>query len=342
MKKTGRTGCPQLGSNPFNHRIKLCVTIGLTSETFEMLSSKSQWFQVVVKGLSLRSLSLSSEHLVRALSSLDLSEFCDLFLYSLPFDSVCSIIPLSAISPRLSLSLSLYSGYGSFRQILQSIRCLSALHLDVGSLVLDTVLCALGDTTCQITALTLNRLQGSTPTKQHNEKLGSCLLNLHGVLEYLRLVSWPLTSIHLEPLSLCSHLRVLAITESQADFHSTSPFRPVNTVKEIFQMLAHASHLEFFEWSETINIRTEDVVCLYHLLMNSLPRLRHWHVSLPYMLLSTMDLQKDECSVIQPLLVPLLYDKTGDESCTTYRFSMKSEIFKNWICSIRTDVCFRL
>ena len=341
MEKTGRAGCPQLGSNPFDHHIKLRVTISLNSisfQTFPKMSAKSKWFQVVVKGLGLQHPSLSSAHVVQAHSALDFSQLRDVFLYSFPYDDVGSIAPLSSTLSPLSLSLTLYTSCDSLRQILHSVSYLSALHLDIGSLVTDAVLNILCETSCQITALTLNRLQIYHPAKHHNEKLGSCLLHLHGTLEYLRLVCWPLTDAPLESLRLCSHLRVISIIE----FHSTRTIRPVHTISEIFQMLAYISCLEFFEWSEDINIRTEDILCLYQLLKGSLPCLRHWHMKLSYILLSTMDLQNDEYSVVQSLLVPLLCDKTGDESCTTYRFSMSSEVFSSWICSLRADVCFRL
>ena len=341
MEKTGRAGRPQLGSNPFHHCIKLCVTINLNAISFQTFLAKPKWFQVVVKGLGLQHPSLSSVRTLRAQSVLDFSQLQDVFLYSFPYDEVNSITSLSSTPSPLSLSLTLYTSCDSLKQILHSFSYLCALHLDIGSLAIvdDTVLGILCETSCQITALTLNKLQIYPPTKEHNEKLGSCLQRLHGTLEYLRLVSWPLTNVALKSLALCSHLRVISIVQFQDTCH---PIQPVHTISEIFQMLAYNSRLEFFEWSEGINIRTEDILCLYRLLMDSLPCLHHWHMKLSYLLLSTTDLQNSEYSVLQSLLMPLLCDKIGDESCTTFRFSASNEVFTSWICSVREDVCFRL
>ena len=179
---------------------------------------------------------------------------------------------------------------------------------------MDTALDILCETCCQITALTLNIIRPFHPTKHQKEKLGFCLFHLHGTLEYLRLESWPLTRVPLELLCLCSNLRVISITVVNRIYTPRSNC----SVSKIFQMLVYISRLEFFEWSENINIRTGDILCLYQLLKGSLPCLRHWHMKLSSIILSTMDLHNGEYSVIRSLLVPLLCDKTGDESCTTY------------------------
>ena len=139
-----------------------------------------------------------------------------------------------------------------------------------------TALDILCETCCQITALTPNIIRPFHPTKHQKEKLGSCLLHLQGTLEYLRLESWPLTRVPLESLCLCSNLRVISITVVNRIYTPRSNC----SVSKILQMLAYISCLDFFEWSENINIQTGDILCLYQLLKGSLPCLRHWHMKL--------------------------------------------------------------
>lgn len=169
--------------------------------------------------------------------------------------------------------------------------------------------------------------------------LGSLLLSVSSSLEYLQLRCWSLISTDLESLLQCSKLRVLSVTEECVKSHFN---RPRHSASEIFTAISQLPHLEFFQWSESINLTTAALLSLHHLLCDSVRSLQHFHVSLIHLLLSTMDLENKSYSPLIDVLLPLLRGKEGNESCTTYIFPFENDIVLQWLSVLRPEVCFRL
>ena len=342
VKKVGKAK-PQLVRNHSNHRIQLYLNVAISStstlESFTGATAHSGWFQIVVKGLNLTG--AGPKLITHTFRSVDVTELQDLYLLTATSSDLHPQASLTFLSQPFTLWLCTRFGLCDIHSILHSAKQINGLLLTSDTTDLQSVFDPLSKTDCVITALTVLRAQSTSLPRQLNEQLGVCLLNLCNNLKYLQLRSWLFTSMPLDALKSCSYLRVLSITESpEENGNSFTP--PLHTVSNILNMLLHLSHLEFFEWSETINMRTPDLLSLHSLLLDALPNLRHWHMSLSFLLLSTTDLENAEYGAIASVLVPFLQDKWGDESCTTYRFSLESETFKHWISSLRPDVCFRV
>ena len=169
--------------------------------------------------------------------------------------------------------------------------------------------------------------------------LGALLVSISDTLEYLQLNRWRFTMTDLESVLQCSRLRALCITEECRD---SAPHLPLHSASDIFVSISKLPHLEFFQWSESINLTTAGLLSLYHLLCNSVTALQHFHVCFPLLLLSTTDLENESYSPLGSVLLPLLQGKKGDESCTTFMFSFDNEAVKKWLLVLRPTVCFRL
>lgn len=154
--------------------------------------------------------------------------------------------------------------------------------------------------------------------------------NAH-TLEYIEL-QHRLTSLPLESLQKCTNLRVLVMTAVS----TVSSHRPVGAA-QIFLAIKHLNSLEYFEWSESLNIITKDVLDLYNLLSNYLPNLLHWHWKLCHLLLFTTDLGN---LAFEPLLSMLLAGKNASLWCETFKFTLDNCHFKHWLETIRPQVCF--
>ena len=175
--------------------------------------------------------------------------------------------------------------------------------------------------------------------KDLRHSLAAFLKSVSETLEYLQLRRWSLTSTDLDSVLQCSNLRVLCVTEECGDI---VPHYPLLSVADIFIALSQLPALEFFQWSENINMSTAGLLSLHNLLTLSLQSLKHFHISLSFILLSTTDLHNEEYCILRTILEPLLTGKTGDESCTTYRFPFNNEAVEEWLCHLRPAVCFRL
>ena len=303
-------------------------------ELFTEASSQSEWFQVVLRGLDLTE--LGPKHIYHAMHTLYLEELEDLLLVA---SSFVDVQPQFHLPKPLTLWLNTRFGLSNIHShtILQSVSgflCVS----DTSDLEQVFHLVAKKN----LKVLCLFRSQSNSLQRKHIESLAECLLNLSESLIYLQLRSWHLTSMPMDVLTLCRHLRILSITES-LDRGNSQPFSlPLYTVSDVFNSLSQLIALEYFEWTETINMRTIDLLSLRRLLLDAVPHLQHWHISLSYLLLSTVDLENEDYAVLDTILVPLLEGKTGDESCTTYRFSLEGDVFRSWVHSLRPGVCFRI
>ena len=191
---------------------------------------------------------------------------------------------------------------------------------------------------CKVRALGVLQPTLSRNESQINLVLVKFLQHNSKVIEYLQLRPYFLTV--LAPLLTqlqCSNLRVLSIDSCG----QSSQEKEFHLGVDIFNSLHDLHNLEFFEWSEVINLRTTDIMALYQLLSSGLPKLRHWHMYLNKLLLSTTDLHSTLYFTLLPLLEPLLNGKVGDESCTTYMFPFNHTAFISWLQSLRDDVCFK-
>jgi hypothetical protein len=150
------------------------------------------------------------------------------------------------------------------------------------------------------------------------------------VFEYIQLQNAPV--VPLDSLQRCSNLRVLNLATS-------SPKVRVSAT-QLFLALQHLHCLEYFEWSQSLNILTKDILAQYNLLSKYLPNLVHWHWRLGYLLLFISDLDKPEFEPLEPILSILLEGKMATISCETYKFALDNRHFKHWLRLVRPQVCF--
>ena len=158
--------------------------------------------------------------------------------------------------------------------------------------------------------------------------LGKLFYNNADSLEYVH----AFTSIPLNSLQKCSNLRVLSLTFS----HSSGSVGAA----QLFLALQHLHSLEYFEWSQSLNIITKDLLALHNLLSNHLPKLLHWHWNFCYLLLFISDLDNLVFEPLETLLKTLLAGKRATPWCETYKFSSENHHIKYWLGTIRPHVCF--
>ena len=170
--------------------------------------------------------------------------------------------------------------------------------------------------------------------------LGVLVESVSYSLEYLQLQCLSFTSADLGWTGKCSKLRVLSVN-CQGDPGNA---RPKHSVAEILTAISQLPLLEFFHWSEGLNLTTQSLLCLHGLLVNSFKSLCHFHVCFSSALLSTTDLVNDKYSVLEGVLVPLVGLKEGSEAVTTYIFALEGikDVLLEWLSSLRHQVCFRL
>ena len=295
-------------------------------------SAESKWFHLVLKGLNLTL--LDPKYITSALQKLDLSELRDLHLStSLGTDTACLLPVLSTLPQSLSLWLSNNLTPNDMLPILQSVGYLRCLLVTSKSF---PVFEDLANANCNMKALTVI-LSAPSGISKYLNRVTTCLQSISKSLEYLQLRSCLLSSIF-AAVQTCSRLRVLSVSPSGGSYSGSTPHP---NMFNVFKMLAQLSSLEFFEWTESLNMQTKDILSLHRLLSDALPKLQHWHMNFPYLLVFTTDLENQEYGPIMPMLQSLLEGKTGDESCVTYKFSFESEAFQVWLSSLRLNVCFR-
>ncbi len=330
--KVGRSSQrPRIPPNTTHHCIKLFVDLVIDSlpclEALTLAISHSTWFQIVVKGVRPTELNLNT--VVRAVHALNCTEVDTLLLCgSVCRDDIQSQVSLCKLLQPSNLGL---IGCCRVAPLLQAVNHLNSLIL-VSSAIYE-----LTQTRCRIRALT-----AVTDVSSSQHHLATCLLNLRQWLQYLSLQSSKLTDMPLEAVAKCRNLKVVSFVQSPREDYGTTFSGPMQMASNVFEALSHLTQLEYFEWAQTINLRTVDLLALHKLLLDSLPCLNHWHMGLSFLLLSTTDLDGDTFAPLSPLLLALLKDKVGDESCTTYRFGLENRVVYSWLDSLRPSVCFRI
>lgn len=332
---------PQLKSQQ-QHPITLYINLMLddtsSKQTVAMLAkicSQQRWVKVVVKRINI--LGLSSNVLKKLQQNLDalLSPVID-HVY---FTGTClrELGNITALSPSLSLWVSCDA---SSQLPTISGNCVSVLlATQLRSHQLAVRLSELSLQSLALRAFCILR-QKNEISEDLCKALGSFLLSVSASLEYIQLRRWSLLSTDLDSLVQCSKLRVISVTEDcEKASISNSPIR---SPSDIFLALSQLPHLEFFQWSESINLTTAALLSLHHLLCKSVKSLQHFHVCLKLLLLSTTDLETESYFLLSDVLLPLLKGKQGDESCTTYMFPFENTTVLEWLHMLRPEVCFRL
>ena len=180
--------------------------------------------------------------------------------------------------------------------------------------------------------------QGLELTDALSAALSIFLQTVSGSLEYLQLQRWSFTSTDLKSLLQCTKLRVLSITEECLPTFTL----PKRRASDIFTAISELPYLEFFQWSESLNLVTADLLSLRHLLRDSLRSLNHFHIGILWLHLSTTDLENESYSPLGEVLLPLLSGKEGSDMCSTYRFSLTNDRILEWLSVLRPQVCFRV
>ena len=168
--------------------------------------------------------------------------------------------------------------------------------------------------------------------------LSTFLQTVSGSLEYLQLQCWSFFSTDLKSLLQCTNLRVLSITKDCVPMFTM----PKHSAADIFTAISQLPHLEFFHWSESLNLTTVGLLSLHRSLRESLGLLRHFHIGQFWLQLSTTDLRNESYSPLKKVLLPLLSGKEGSDACTTYRFTFAHDRILEWLSVLRPQVCFRL
>lgn len=347
-KKAHKAVRPQLSPHhSSSEQVKLLLSLSLYRMTsLEHFSSQhcTSHFKVVITGLDLLSLRRKSMLAIQ-LNNLQL---CNSSLLQMKLDpsliDAKSVSLLPVLSPACVLSFIVPSELGEedkyiniFAHLLKSISIVNAFFTNTSDERIFNALLSVDH--CRVRALGIIQPTLSRNESQTNLSLVKFLQHNSNVIEYLQLRPYFLTTVLMPLLTRlhCSSLRVLSIDSCG----QMSRGKEFHLGEDIFNMLSELCNLEYFEWAEVINLRTTDIMALYHLLLNSFPQLRHWHMYLNKLLLSTTDLDNELCSNLLPLLRPMLRGKVGDESCTTYKFPFSHVAFVNWLQSLRNDVCFK-
>lgn len=301
-------------------------------------------FKVVITGLQL--LMLRRKSLLAA--QLESLQLCNSKLQCIAIDPSLIDAKIVSLLPALSPSAVLFFIVPSeldedeqyvrvFSHILKSTSLIHAFFTNTNNEKIFNAL--LSNRHCTVRALGILQPTLSGNEFQMNSVLFKFLQHNSQTIEYLQLRPYFLSTV-LTPLLTqlqCTNIRVLSIdscgqSSREKEFHMGA---------DIFSSLRQLYNLEYFEWSEVINLLTADIMALHQLLTDSLPNLRHWHIYLNKLLLSTTDLHSGLYFALQPLLEPLLIGKVGDESCTTYKFPFGHRAFVSWLQSLRGDVCFK-
>lgn len=334
---------PQLKSQqhpPVKLYINLMLDDTTSKQTVAMLAricSQQQWVQVVVKRINM--LGLSSNILKKIQPNLDalLSPMTD-HVY-LTETCLRELGNITAASPSFSLWVSCNTTLSSQLPVISG-NCVSfLLATQERTQQLAVRLSELSVQSLALRAFCILR-QRNEISEDLCKALGSFLLSVSTSLEYIQLRRWSLLSTDLESLVQCSKLRVISITEDCEKVSSSNS--SIHSPSDIFLALSQLPNLEFFQWSESINLTTAALLSLHHLLCNSVRSLQHFHVCLKLLLVSTTDLEAESYFVLSDVLLPLLKGKEGDESCTTYMFPFENTRVLGWLCMLRPEVCFRL
>ena len=314
---------------------RLIISVELPSPSqvdsiLELYSSK-YYFKVEISGCDLSL--LRSSHVPRLLSAVQNKCLSNLSVHLSHLPVIvqkCDHLPLSS---RTSLSL---VGDQSL-QVSHHLRTLLS-RCAIRMIIIDNQY-AVNHPSCLIDPLTnisSFSLLGVN-TKEADQNLEQFIDRNCSSLEYFE-VNACLTLLPqcVRALRQCAALRVLSVTQKRLDRRLQIDCSP----DTIFSTIGSLASLEYFEWKESIALRTRDLVALYETLSHRLPRLRHLHLHGFTVLVSTPDLDNPQLEAIMELLLSLLTGKEGDESVCTYKFQFSNDTFKHFIGTVRPDVCF--
>jgi len=174
-----------------------------------------------------------------------------------------------------------------------------------------------------------------------HKKINDCLESLKFLLhandthmKYLQLNRFPSALIGQLELTALRNLQVLNIASKTVKTKSLlSPAEHVCTILQNLDML------EYFSWTDTINIFSKELISMHETLKSSLPRLAHWHMSSFKVVLFT-NISAAEREKMAYIYDNLMKGKFGDEVCSTFKFSLDSVYFRIWLAFARPDVCF--
>ena len=342
--KVARPHLPPPCSN--SECVKLLVNLSLCRmSSLEWFTNQhcTSHFKVVITGLDL----LSLHHKSMLTAQLENLRLCNSSLLHIKFDpsllNAKNLTLLPSLPPPCVLSFIVPSELETeekyakiFAHLLKSTSVINAFFTNTSDERIFNALLSVDH--CQIRALGIIQPTLSRNESQANLAIVKSLQHNSSTIEYIQLRPYFLTT-SLTPLLTdlkCFNLRVLSI-DSCGQSSREKEFR---LGADIFTALGLFYNLEYFEWAEVVNLRTTDVMALYHVLTNFLPKLQHWHMYLNRILLSTTDLNDERFFDLLPLLGPMLNGKVGDESCTTYMFYLSNNAFVSWIQSLRS-VCIK-
>ena len=322
--------------------MKLNIKIS-SQEALTVLSEvvpSSAHFEVVYSGIEIYSSCIRKKLVLKALKYFDSVLLNDVFLNpSLVDVEISNRLPGIAPGGTLWFNTSSNLSSTSYAEFLHTFSSASTpiklviTHLDCNFL---TALMASKTILIDSFSVLANQPLRQTILKSR-EMFGKFLHTNFKVLRYLQLRWYPLTALPLECLQKCTNLRVLSLTMNT---ETMLTYRDLKySAIQIFEALQHLQSLEYFEWSEVLNLVTKDLISLKNLLSHHLPELLHWHMRLSLLLLSTTNLHDPEFESVGELLTPLLIGKTESTWCTTYKFAVGNVHFKNWLKDIRPLVC---
>lgn len=336
---------PSLSPN-ISRRILLKVNIMIGSQdvvsALHRSTSNSLHFEVIYSGIGFSSL-LAPRKVLKAMNSCFSQLHLDTIVVPSGIIEVAEKMKLLYLTTSgtlwlnidVALSQSLYEVF--FSRVLNHSSTVTIGSIGLVVTHLDTnFLAAIISKKYQINSFTLLNHQYKQSIEDARDKFNEFLNSNAHCLEYIEL-HHHMTPVSLESLQKCANLRVLMIAAVSPVSHHK---RPVSAA-QIFLTIKHLHSLEYFEWSESLNIITKDVLDLYNLLSNYLPRLLHWHWKLCHLLLFTTDLGNSAFEPLEAILSILLAGKNVSSWCETFKFTLDNCHFQHWLETIRPQVCFR-
>ena len=322
-------------------KISLILNVGITTRAgfncIQKLISNHFIFNTTISGISL-SQSLSMGQLSQVLSFFNGQQYSNIS-YDASLVSDTQVMPSLVIGGCLWLyshqHQPQYQNYPSMLdKVLSNCTCRPFTML-VGNYD-KKLFCTIPSSSIRAFAVLPDTEYSFNILHHSSESLKSVLLANKNTLEYLQLHRFPTALFGAMELHSLSNLRVLSVSSRTAKGHS-----PSTPIIQVCQTLQTLNLLEYFEWADVINLFANDLIAIYTTLKDYLPRLNHWHMSSFKVVLFTT-LSDEDRKILDDLYKNLMEGKTGDVTCSTYKFSLDNLHFKNWLVLARPDVCINL
>ena len=316
---------------PFNvptfQQVKLYITLSLDDKKHVLKATNQieySWFQLCITHLDLSSCRLQQSECGLALRELNLSHLRYLLLrmnnlpavphITHPFTLQLIVVPpLEKLSHKLTLEGVFLFFNGRPHLLYDTSLVLS--DYPIKSVTINGPM-----------QITMSGVMHPVPEKYQSPDL-----------QYLQLSTSIFNFVPLDYLVTCSQLRVLSILPGIGHLGST-----YHGVCDVVRCISQLSNLAFLEWDSDMNLRTGDLLAFHHALTASMFSLDHCHIRFPFILLSTTDLENAQFSPIISVLARHLTDLEGDDSCSTFKFTLDGFGLREWLTSLRPDVCFRM